>query len=32
MLSYTPREYFKASESERQDVEIQFSNVPGNPS
>ena len=32
MLSYTPREYFKASEAERQDVQIQFSNVPGSQS
>jgi len=32
MLRYTPREYFKASEAERQDVQIQFSNVPGSPS
>jgi len=32
MLRYTPREYFKASEAERQDVQIQFSNVPGSQS
>jgi LemA protein len=32
MLAYTEREYFKAAETERQDVKIQFSNVPGDPS
>lgn len=32
MLSYAPREYFKASETDRQDVQIQFSNVPGSQS
>ena len=28
MLSYSDREYFRATEQDRQDVEIRFSNVP----